>query len=76
MHNKAFNVAKNSKYDEYQRGLASMVYKCFDKKDSGRAIKKEIISNKEVAEESHKPIIRKFKKRKSILTFYRQCLRC
>ena len=28
---KAFNVAKNPKYDEYQRGLASMVYKIFDK---------------------------------------------
>ena len=28
---KAFNTAKNVKYDEYVRGLASMVYKCFDK---------------------------------------------
>ena len=28
----AFNIAKNSKYDGYQRGLASMVYKFFDKK--------------------------------------------
>ena len=28
---KAFNVAKNPKYDEYQRGLASMVYNFFDK---------------------------------------------
>ena len=32
LHNEAFNIAKNPKYDEYQRGLASMVYKCFDKK--------------------------------------------
>ena len=24
---KAFNIAKNSKYDGYQRGLASIVYK-------------------------------------------------
>ena len=30
--NTAFNFAKNSKYDGSQRGLASMVYKCFDKK--------------------------------------------
>ena len=30
--NKAFNVAKNPKYDRYQRGLASMAYKFFDKK--------------------------------------------
>ena len=29
---KAFNIAKNPKYDRYQRGIASMVYKCFDKK--------------------------------------------
>ena len=27
---KAFNIAKNPKYDEYQRGLASVVYKFFD----------------------------------------------
>ena len=26
---KAFNIAKNAKYDGYQRGLASMVYKYF-----------------------------------------------
>ena len=29
---KAFNISKNPKYDGYQRGLASMVYKFFDKK--------------------------------------------
>ena len=31
---KAFNIAKNSKYDGYQRGLVSMVYKLFDKKSA------------------------------------------
>ena len=31
LRDKAFNIAKNPKYDEYQRGLASMVYKFFDK---------------------------------------------
>ena len=41
-----------------------MVYKLFEKKTSGGAIKNEIISNKELTEELHKPIIRKFKKRK------------
>ena len=30
LRDKAFNIAKNSKYDGYQRGLASMVYKYFD----------------------------------------------
>ena len=33
--NKAFNIAKNHKYDGYERGLASMVYKVFDKKSPG-----------------------------------------
>ena len=32
LRDKAFNIVKNQKYDRYQRGLASMVYKCFDKK--------------------------------------------
>ena len=27
LHDKAFNIAKNPKYDGYQRGFASMVYK-------------------------------------------------
>ena len=33
LHDKAFNIDKNPKYDVYQRGLASMVYKCFDRKN-------------------------------------------
>ena len=32
---KAFDIAKDPKYDGYQCGLASMVYKVFDKKTSG-----------------------------------------
>ena len=44
-HDKAFNIAKNLKYDVYQRGLASRVYKFFDKKTSGSGIKNENISN-------------------------------
>ena len=59
---KAFKIAKIPKYDGYQRGLASMVYKLFDKKNSGRTVKNEIISNKELAEQSYKLIIRKFNK--------------
>ena len=43
---KAFNVAKNPKYDGYQRGLASMVHKFFDKKTFGSGIKNENILNK------------------------------
>ena len=41
-----------------------MVYKFLDKSTSGSGIKNKIISNKELPEELHKPIIRKFKKRK------------
>ena len=32
LRDKSFNIAKNLKYDWYQRGLASIVYKFFDKK--------------------------------------------
>ena len=34
LRDKAFNIAKNPKYDEYQRELASMVFKFFDKKSA------------------------------------------
>ena len=64
LRDKAFNIAKNPKYDRYQRGLASMVYKFFDKKASGSGIKNESISDKELAEELYKPIIRKITQRK------------
>ena len=37
--NKAFNIAKDPKCDGYQRGLASMVYKFFDKKTSGLSLR-------------------------------------
>ena len=40
LRSKAFNIAKNPKYDGYQRGLASMVYKFFNKKSTGSGLKK------------------------------------
>ena len=52
---KAFNIAKNAKYDGYQRGIASVVYKLFDKKTSGRGIKNENMSDRQLVEELHKP---------------------
>ena len=80
LHDKAFNIAKNPKYDGCQCGLASMVYKSFDKKTSGSGIQNKNISNQylfdlacvakvsdhmqELAEELHKSVIRIFKKRK------------
>ena len=65
LRDKAFNMAKISKYDGCQGDLASMVYKCFDKKSAGKGIKIEITQNQQLAEELHKPIIRKFKKKKN-----------
>ena len=63
LRDKAFNIARNLKHDGYQRGLSSMVYKFFDKKYSSNGIKNENMSDQQLAEELHKPIIRKFKKR-------------
>ena len=53
LRDKAFNIAKNPKYDGYKRRLASMVYKFFNIH----------ANNEKLAEELHKPIIRKLKKR-------------
>ena len=47
----------NPKINGYQRGLASMVYKFFDKRTKGYGLNNEIL-----AEELHKPIIKNFKR--------------
>ena len=75
LHDKAFNIVKNPKYDGYQHDLASILYNFLIKKVSatralsetlarrnkfaGIFIKKENISKKELAKEVYKPIIRK-----------------
>ena len=64
---KSFKIASDPKYDGYKRGLASMVYKYYDKKSSGSGMVNE--PNYELANELHKPIIRKLKKRKIHLSF-------
>ena len=72
LRDKAFNIAKNPKYDGYQRRLASLVYKFFDKKTKGNGVtlaNKSIPQNEQLAEELHKPIIQKFNKRKVYATF-------
>ena len=69
LHDKAFNITKNPKYDGYQRGLASLVYKFFVKKNSGGGIKDSTMPGQQLAEELHKSIIRKFKKRKVLSPF-------
>ena len=55
LRDKAYNIASNPKYDGYQRGLASMVYKFFDKKStagSGTIKPSSLI----LADELHKPV--------------------
>ena len=60
----AFNIAKNPKYDGYQRRLATMVYMFFDKKSTGSDVaNNEIKQNLKLAEELRKSIIRKSRKR-------------
>ena len=74
---KAYDIASNPKYDGYQRVLASMVYKFFDKKSTAKPSAKHVIgsgfkklknttkrSSSILADELHKTIIRKFNKRK------------
>ena len=74
---KAYDIASNPKYDGYQRGLASMVYKFFDKKSTAepsslermgsgfKKLKNTTKSNSSIlADELHKPITKKFDKRK------------
>ena len=72
LRHKAFSIAKNPKYDGHQRGIASIIYKFFDKKCakvSAVNIKNENKQNEQLAEELHKPIIRKLKRRKVYSSF-------
>ena len=78
LRDKAYNIASNPEHDGYQRGLASMVYKFFDKKSAaersslkrmGNGINTTKSSSLErnssiLADELHKPVIKKFEKRK------------
>ena len=76
---RAFEIASDPKYDGYQRGLASMVYKFFDKKSSGGEVKRAERtrtasgainkSNAKLANELHKPVIKTFNKRKVYSSF-------
>ena len=59
---KANNIDSSLEYDGYQTGLASMVYKFFDKKSMGSGFVKD--SSLILADELHKPAINKFNKRK------------
>ena len=67
LRDKAYDIATNPKYDGCQKGLANMVYKFFDKKSMGSGVEKlkNMARNSSIlADERHKPIIRKLNKRK------------
>ena len=75
LRDKAFDIAKNLKYNGYQNVLASMIYKFFDKKPAeGSGFKSPIklnqhplyLATQKLVEELHKPIIRNLKKEKCI----------
>ena len=63
----AFNVAKNRKYDGYHRGF--MVCKVFDKNSKDGGANNKIKQNQKLSEELHKPIIKKFKRRRVYCSF-------
>ena len=72
LRHKAFEIASNPKYDGYQRRLASMVYKFFNRKSKGAGVAthaKKSMPNYQRANEFHKQIIRKCKRTKVYSSF-------
>ena len=77
---KAFTIAKQLKYNGYQKSLTLMVYKFINEilcatraqsdnlatqnKFASGDIKNEIMSNQELGKELHKPVVKRLKKRK------------
>ena len=73
LRDKAYDIASNPEYDGYQRDLASMVYKFFDKKSMGSGIKKDTTKSSSLersslilADELHKPVLKYLIKEKYI----------
>ena len=65
--NKACKIAVNPKYNGCERASASMVWKFFNERS--KKIIGSGIENKQLANKLHKPIIRKFKRRKVYSSF-------
>ena len=63
---KTYDIASNPEYDGYQRGLANMVYKFFDKKSMGSGVKKLKDSSSILADELHKLLLKNLIKEKYI----------
>ena len=66
MKDKAYEIAINPKYDGYQRGFSSMLYKFFDNK-TGLEAKANV--SEEPAQELNKPVIKTFKRRRVYVIF-------
>ena len=69
---RAYEIARNRNYDGYQRALTSMVYKFFNKKTGSGVMttsKAGVSVNEQPAEELHKPVTKKFKRRKVYARF-------
>ena len=64
MKDTAYEIAKNYNSDGYQRALASMVCKFFDKKKGSR-----VSVNEQLADKSHELVIKKIKRRKVYARF-------
>ena len=71
LRDEGFNIAKNPKYDSYERGLASMA-----KSSLVVVLILKPNQNQQLADELHKPIIKRFKKKKCSFIFWRQYLAC
>ena len=56
--NKSFKIAADRSKNGYERALAGMVFRFFDKKSNGSGLK-----NQQLADELHKSILKKFKRR-------------
>ena len=65
--NKAYKIAVNPRIDGFQKALASMVWKFFDKRS--KSVLGSGVNHKKLADELHKLIIRKFKRRKVYSSF-------
>ena len=64
MKNRTYEIARNCKYDGYQRALGIMVYKIFDKK-TGLGVS----VNEKLAQELHKSVIKNVKRRRAYARF-------
>ena len=76
LRHKAFNIVKNPKYDGNQRGLASMVYSFFGKKNGGAPTFAKISQTKNELKNCTNQLLDNFKKKKTTLIFHRKYLGC